>query len=505
MIMTLSKYLSWYIAPCSISVTFLLRLRAFGRISSSVLLVGPILGATLGIAEPGRPVDGSLSGRRRPFEPCRIEIVEKGSGWPVPLVQLRTVHQVMFVSDNAGLIALDLPELMGRETWFDVLGHGYEIPKDGFGYQGVRLTPQLGGKLRVEVTRTMIAKRLGRATGAGIFGESQKLGEELGWTESGIFGCDSVQNAVYRGRLFWAWGDTLLPGYPLGLFDMSSATTDVQPLKSFEPPLRLRFEHFRDPKGRPRGVAPIPGVGPTWLSGYVNLPDTHHLPHLVATYMKIRPPMEAYERGLCVWNDQTETFDRQRVLWTRSVATPKEPAVPEGQAVFWKDERDREWVLFGNPLPSLRCPALFEAWTNLASWEVLQPQGELASRVGGRSIKPHSGSIAWNDFRHRWVTVFVEAFGKPSGLGEVWYAEAISPLGPWGPAVKVLSHANYTFYNPRLHPEFTGLNSPVLIFEGTYTKDFADRPFPTPRYDYNQVVYRIDLDDPALTKALIEK
>ena len=66
-------------------------------------------------------------------EPCRIEVVEKGSGWPVSLVELRTTHAVRFVTDNAGVIAFDLPELMGRETWFDVSGHGYDRPRDGFG------------------------------------------------------------------------------------------------------------------------------------------------------------------------------------------------------------------------------------------------------------------------------------------------------------------------------------------------------------------------------------
>src|SRR5258707_1352077 len=59
--------------------------------------------------------------------PCRIEVVEKGTGWPVPLVELRTTHNVRFVTDNAGVIAFDLPELMGRETWLEVFGHGYEV------------------------------------------------------------------------------------------------------------------------------------------------------------------------------------------------------------------------------------------------------------------------------------------------------------------------------------------------------------------------------------------
>src|SRR3990172_147324 len=139
--------------------------------------------------------------------PCRIEVVEKGGGWPVPLVELRTTHHARFVTDNAGVIAFDLPELMGRETWFDVLGNGYEVPKDGFGYQGVRLTPQPGKTLRVAVHRRIIAKRLGRLTGGGVFAESQKLGQELDWRESGVLGCDSVQNAVHRGKLLWLWGD----------------------------------------------------------------------------------------------------------------------------------------------------------------------------------------------------------------------------------------------------------------------------------------------------------
>src|SRR5262245_23932067 len=86
--------------------------------------------------------------------PCRIEVVEKSTGWPVPLVELRTTHNVRLVTDNAGLIAFDLPELMEVETWFDVIGHGYEVPKDGFGMRGVRFTPKPGETTRIEVNRT---------------------------------------------------------------------------------------------------------------------------------------------------------------------------------------------------------------------------------------------------------------------------------------------------------------------------------------------------------------
>jgi hypothetical protein len=149
----------------------------------------------------------------------------------------------------------------------------------------------------------------------------------------------------------------------------------------------------------------------------------------------------------------------------------------------------------------MRCPATFEAWEDPHSWERLTPQKDLRAAGTHETVRPHSGSMAWNPWRKRWVSVFVQEDGKPSPLGEVWYAEARAPTGPWGPAVKILSHDNYTFYNPSLHPEFTPENSPVLLFEGTYSADFAHNPPKTPRYDYNQVLYRLDLDDPRLRAA----
>jgi hypothetical protein len=440
--------------------------------------------------------------------PCRIEVVEKGSGWPVPLVELRTTHHRRFVTDNAGVIAFGDSELMGTEVWFDVSGHGYSVPRDGLGQRGLRLRPVPGGRLRVEVERSIVARRLGRLTGSGLFAESQRLGESMGGSpETGVLGCDSVLNAVHRGRLFWVWGDTTLAGYPLGIFDSTGATSEIQPLDRFEPPLRLgsALELFRDAAGKPRRIARMPGDGPTWLTGLVSLPDAAGEARLVATYTKIKPPLEAYERGLCVWNETTRNFEPLRILWTKSESEPKASPVPEGHPVVWRDTSGRESLLFGNPFPTLRCPARFEAWKDPKTWEVLEPQAVVKAAGSGQEVTPHSGSISWNGYRKRWVTVFMEKFGKPSAFGELWYAEAKSPMGPWGPAVKVLSHENYTFYNPLLHPEFTAADSPVLLFEGTYTMQFADRPLPTARYDYNQILYRLDLDDPALGAAREEE
>lgn len=436
----------------------------------------------------------------RAVEPCRIEVVDKENGWPVPLVELRTTSDIVLVTDNAGVIAVDQPDLLQREIWFDVSGHGYGVKADGFGARGIRLTPRSGQTVRIEVERSIIAKRLGRLTGGGIFAESQQLGERDDWQESGVFGCDSVQVANHRGRRFWLWGDTDLPSYRFGVFHSTSATTELRPITKFEPPLALHYDYFRNERGVPRGVAEFPGKGPTWITAYVSLPDREGNSKLVATYLKIRPPLEAYEAGLCVWNDEAEKFELLRKAWTKTTTEPERTLMPDGQPALWRDDAGKEWLLLGNPLPNFRCPATFEAWQDAATWEKLAPQETLPTVDGGQ-VTPHSGSIAWNEFRGRWVTVFMESFGKPSVFGEIWYAEADAPTGPWGPAVKVLSHDNYTFYNPRLHAELADAKSPVLLFEGTYTTSFADRPQPTPRYDYNQMLYRLDLDDARLAKA----
>jgi hypothetical protein len=116
----------------------------------------------------------------------------------------------------------------------------------------------------------------------------------------------------------------------------------------------------------------------------------------------------------------------------------------------------------------------------------------------GKAVTGHGGSVAWNEHRRRWVMIAVEAGGSSSYLGEVWYAEADTPQGPWVHARKVATHDRYSFYNPKHHPYFDKEGGRVLFFEGTYTHTFSGNDDPTPRYDYNQVMYRLDLADPRL-------
>jgi hypothetical protein len=433
------------------------------------------------------------------LEPCRIEIVEQGSGWPVPGVELRTVHGVRFVSDNAGVIAFDLPELLGQETWFTVSGHGYGVKADGFGYKGVRLRPASGQKLTVTVERRILAQRLGRLTGAGLFAESQKVGEHLAWREGPVQGCDSIVNARFEGKQFWFWGDTNLAKYPLGIFNVSAATTTdfVPPAR---PPLQVRFDYFQNAQGAARGVADVPGDGPTWIWGAATLKDAQGREHLVASAVKVRGNMEAYRWDLVEWDRSAQKFLPVLTFWTKSPEHPKAPKVPDGHALKWRDDQGKEWLLYCNPFPTLRCPATYEAWKDPSTWENLTPDRTILTPAG-KKVEAHGGDLAWHPWSQRWLLLFTQKGGDSSFLGEIWLASAPSPTGPWTGARKVASHDNYTFYNPVLHPEAFRADSPVIHFEGTYVTTFTNNQQPTPRWDYNQVLYQVDLSQPAFQAA----
>ncbi|UCE47161.1 MAG: hypothetical protein JSW47_16345, partial [Phycisphaerales bacterium] len=119
--------------------------------------------------------------------------------------------------------------------------------------------------------------------------------------------------------------------------------------------------------------------------------------------------------------------------------------------------------------------------------------------TSGKKVTPHGGSVYFNAWRNRWIMITVQQYGEPSFLGEVWYAEADTPVGPWAYARKIVTHNKYTFYNPMQHPYFDQNGGRVIYFEGTYANTFSgSEKNPTPRYDYNQMMYRLNLDDSRL-------
>jgi hypothetical protein len=115
----------------------------------------------------------------------------------------------------------------------------------------------------------------------------------------------------------------------------------------------------------------------------------------------------------------------------------------------------------------------------------------------GKTIQAHRGSVVWNEYRNRWVLITTQIRGT-SMLGEVWYCEAEQPEGPWTRAGKIVTHDKYSFYNPKQHPQFAQEKGRFVFFEGTYTQTFSGNTDATPKYEYNQMMYRLDLANPGL-------
>ena len=469
-----------------------------------------------------------------------IKVIDDQTGRGVPLVELRTVNEIAFFTDSNGVVAFHEPGLMNRKVFFHIKSHGYDYPADGFGYHGTTLRTVEGGSATVRIKRINIAERLYRITGAGIYRDSLLAGVPVPTREplidGGVLGQDSVLNAVYNGKLYWFWGDTNRADYPLGNFSTTGATSDLPDSGGLDPSAGVNLSYFVGNDGFVRPMAPIPGPGPCWVSGLVALRDTTGKERLLAAYSKVRGDMSTHRRGLLQWNDTKQQFEEVTQF---PVDTP---LYPRGNPFVYEG-----YIYFADCYPLTRVPddpdklrdlSAYEAYTCLKAetslsqmeldraadgtlryaWKkntpaVQKDDQERLVRAGkakpeelliqlrdaetGKPVHAQTGSVYWNEYRKRWLLIAVESHGT-SMVGEIWYAEADTPVGPWTYARKVVTHDTYDFYNPKQHPEFDQQGGKTIYFEGTYTNTFSGVKHPTPRYDYNQIMYRLDLTDPRL-------
>lgn len=487
----------------------------------------------------------------RPATPFGIRVVDAATGRGVPLVELKTVSNVRLYTDSAGWAAIDDPALLGRRVFFSVASHGYEFPADGFGSRGraIELTP--GGSAELKVKRLNVAERLYRLTGEGIYRDSVMLGHqspiEHPLVNAEVAGQDSTQRVIYKGKVYWFWGDTSRQSYPLGHFGMAGATSDLPSAGGLPPDVGVNYRYFIGPDGFSRPMFERTPVGPLqWADGYFVLKDAGGRERMIAT-VSIRKSLEVEAgRQLVEFDDDRGVFRAIRDLPMTSNLRPVGPS-------FVAERDGKSHVYFCRPQPDVRVaadlasatdPARYEAYTCLAegqktigsdtklhrdaagklvwAWKRdTDPAGpdEVAQLVKLGKMKPdegwfrpadaatgdpvrfQAGSVAWNAYRKKYVMVGNQVGGKPSNLGEVWYLEADAIEGPWAKAVRVVTHDRYSFYNTVHHPFFDGADGRHIYFEGTYSAQFSRENDPTPRYDYNQVMYVLDLGDERLKAA----
>lgn len=507
-----------------------------------------------------------------------IQVVDSRSRRGVPMVQLRTVNGVRCYSDSAGWVAFHEPGLMNCDVYFHVSSHGYEFPADGFGYRGVRLKTTPGATTRIEIERKNLAERMYRITGQGVYRDSVLLGRDTPTANPTIngkvLGQDTVQAASYHGQIYWFWGDTNRPAYPLGQFNTSGAKSTHPDAGGLTPDVGVDLQYFIDETGFSRPMVPSQAPGAIWLHGLFVLQETNHQ-QLIAHYSRVKTIDEKLEHGLVLFNDSIETFEKLVQFSQDAILYPR------GQALHRENGVD-DYIYFCTPFPSIRVRAKLDAILDPTQYEsftclkpgtqyplelpaikrdasgklVVSPEATAARRESakpqldvdgngniiwdwkantgaidasqqqqliqhkhlapqdarmvlvpdnsGKLVYLHAGSVHWNSYRRKWILLGEQLGGESSFLGEIWYAESDRLEGPWLNARHIVSHNRYSFYNPAHHTFLDQQGGRLIYFEGTYADTFSAAKTATPRYNYNQMMYRLDLSDSRLALPIVQ-
>jgi len=421
---------------------------------------------------------GSALAEGKPFA---IQVVDSVTGRGVPLVELKAANQRAWYTDSNGVAAISDPWCMGRDVFFQIHSHGYTFEEKGIvDGPGKMLHVTDGGRAVLRIRRDNIAERLYRITGAGIYADSVEAGMSVPIHEpllnGKVTGQDTVVAIPYRGRIYWFWGDTNGPAN--WNFNVAGATTAVD----VDPERGIDLQYFTDKNGFAKKMFPLDRPGPVWVEGLMTVRDPAGRERLIATYTRVKDLSTMAERGVAVFDDAANEFRVLAQFAGKRGHRSSHPVrvVENGKA--W-------WYLY----PTYRVPDAWDAVQSEAAYEAWVCEGAECRWEAGAAM-PRSravGSITWNPYRKKWIEI-------AGAGGEIFYSEAERPEGPWGCRTRVVAHDHYNFYNPVQHSFFDRAGGRVIYFEGTYTKAFVNGAVPTPLYDYNQILYKLSLDDPRL-------
>ncbi len=111
-------------------------------------------------------------------------------------------------------------------------------------------TSKQAGGAAVKLKRTEIAERLYRLTGEGIYRDTvmaaRKPPIEQPLTNGGVAGMDVPQTTVYRGKVYWFFGDTSAIGYPLGNFASTGETYELPQRGGLDPSVGVNLLDSRE-------------------------------------------------------------------------------------------------------------------------------------------------------------------------------------------------------------------------------------------------------------------
>lgn len=486
-----------------------------------------------------------------------IHVVDADTGRGIPLVFVRTVPKAVFMTDSAGYVAFHEPGLMtGKQLWVSVVSYGYKSITGLFDSVGMAVYPTSGGSVEIKLHRTQIAERLYRMTGYGIYRDSALLGLptpiEKPVLNAEVAGSDTVQCARFKGKLLWMWQDTDQMAFPLGNFHMTGAVTALP--EKLDPDRGFNFKYYtvdNKPDEFTRAMVTVKlkeeGSFPIWVDGLTVVNDHKGNERLVARYAAAGPGLKLVEEGLVLWNDKTEIFEKLATY--ASPGTDLSNNAAPSQHPIYVYDAGVKYVYYGSNVrvkadfASASDPSQYESFTCLEpdgrtprrkangslDWrwekgarpinhqnsELLVGEGilrredlpyQLVDVDTGDHIVAAQNGIAWNPYIGLWVNIIQQTMGD-TVAGEIWYATANAPEGPWKWAKKVATHKmnrddyinnDNDLYNPVQHYELMRGGGRFIYFSGTYVRTFSGNPWPTPYYNYNNIMHRLDLNDSRL-------
>ncbi len=482
-----------------------------------------------------------------PQEYFGIRIVDEATGRGVPLVALQTVSRATYYTDSAGRVAFLEPGLMGRDIWFGITSPGYEYVPESFTFHGASLKTVPGTEAVLKIRRINLAERIYRATGQGIYRDTLLLGKEApikqGAINASVVGQDTAYAVVYKGAIFWLWGDTNRIQHPLGNFAVTAARVTLPAEGGLDPSVGVNYEYFGNAEnGFTKEMCRISEEPrPIWLDSLLVVKGDNGQDRLMAHFVRAEANLSIVEQGLVLYNDVKEVFEHYKTFkledarvnlnhqlravvdgveyfygaspypWVRVPATFKDLGDPESYEIFtcMSDSKGQTIERGSDGKAIWRWRKGVQPFTARSLQQLLKSGNlkreecpfDLTDAATGKTVALHGSSVYWNEYRKRWVMIGVEMDGT-SYLGEIWYAEAMSPEGPWKAAKKVATHTikdwNMDLYNPVMHPYLSQQGGRIIHFEGTYTNSFSGTKFQIPNYEYNQLMYRLDLGNPSL-------
>jgi hypothetical protein len=272
-----------------------------------------------------------------------IQVVDADTGRGIPLAELSPVRGTKLITDSNGIAAFNQADLMDRDVICSLLSYGYTSA-------GQVLHPSAGDSVTWAINRLNRAERLYRVTGADIYRDSVLVGANVPIAQpllnAGVTGQDSVQTAIYQGKIHWFWGDTNYADGHVN-FRSSGATSELPGNGALDPSLGVNLNYFLDGFGNAGQMMPIEGPGLMWLDGLFTIPDDTGQERLLARYERHLDLETIVEQGLALWNDGTNIFER---FQNYNLGTT---LVPQGHS-FRHTVNGEEYIYFTLTYPNVR-------------------------------------------------------------------------------------------------------------------------------------------------------